>query len=98
MALESSAPRTLLLTGATGFVGRHLDAALEATNWNVRRATRDRSQATRPGWVHLDVEEFSTIEPALAGCDAAVYLIHSIDESDDYPEREARAAEAFRAA
>ena len=98
MGVERSTPRTLLLTGATGFVGRHLDVALEATSWNVRRATRDRSRAEQPGWVHLDVEEVSTIEPALAGCDAAVYLIHSIDESDDYPEREARAAEAFRAA
>jgi len=95
VAAKRTARRTLLLTGATGFVGRHLDAALEATDWTVRRATRDRERAAQPGWVHLDVEEVSTIEPALAGCDAAVYLIHSIDDSDDYPEREARSARAF---
>jgi uncharacterized protein YbjT (DUF2867 family) len=85
----------VLLTGATGFVGSHLDAALEVTGWNVRRATRNRARSAEPGWVHLDVEDEATLLPALEGCDAAVYLIHSIDDSEDYPEREARAAEAF---
>lgn len=101
MSEESNArskARTVLLTGATGFVGRHLDAALAETNWEVRRATRDRRKAAGPGWVYLDVEEASSIEPALEGCDAAIYLIHSIDETSDYPEREARSAEAFRGA
>jgi uncharacterized protein YbjT (DUF2867 family) len=98
MATDPTASRTLLLTGATGFVGRHLDAALPETDWTVRRATRNREKAAQLGWVHLDVEQPETIQPALEGCDAAVYLIHSIDDSDDYPEREARAAEAFRTA
>ena len=98
MQSDQTASRTLLLTGATGFVGRHLDAALEETDWTVRRATRNRVRASQAGWVHLDVEQPATIEPALQGCEAAVYLIHSIDDSDDYPEREARAAEAFRTA
>lgn len=91
-----SKSRRVLLIGATGFVGRHLDAALAETNWEVRRATRDRSRADGPGWVYLDVEEASSIEPALEGYDAAIDLIHSIDNSSDYPEREARSAEAFR--
>lgn len=34
----------------------------------------------------------------MQGCDAAAYLIHSIDDSKDYPEREARAALSFREA
>jgi len=92
---ERGRSRTLLLTGATGFVGRHLDAALAETDWKVRRATRNREQAAEPGWVYLDVEQPESIGPALQGCDAAVYLIHSIDASGDYPEREARSAEAF---
>lgn len=90
--------RKLLLTGATGFVGRHLYAALLETDWQVRRATRDRAQAARPGWVYLDVEQPDSIGPALEGCEAAVYLIHSIDNTRDYPEREARSATAFREA
>ena len=90
-----SVPKTVLLTGASGFVGSHVSAALKGSDWNVRRATRNRARATASGWVHLDVEDEDTIRPALRGCAAAVYLIHSIDDSDDYPEREARAAEAF---
>lgn len=87
-----------MLTGATGFVGRHLDAALAETDWTVIRATRNRNKAEREGWLHLDAEDPATLAPALEGCDAAVYLIHSIDDSKDYPEREARAARAFRRA
>jgi uncharacterized protein YbjT (DUF2867 family) len=34
-------PRKLLLTGATGFVGRHLDVALAETDWEVVRGTRN---------------------------------------------------------
>ncbi len=95
---ERGRSRTLLLTGATGFVGRHLDAALAETDWKVRRATRNREKAAEPGWVYLDVEQPESIQPALSGCDTAVYLIHSIDASRDYPEREARSAEAFLSA
>ena len=42
MSKESDArskSKRVLLTGATGFVGRHLDAALAETNWEVRHAT-----------------------------------------------------------
>ena len=95
MARPSSGNRKLLLTGATGFVGRHLDAALAETDWEVVRATRDRAKASRRGWTYLDVEEVASIGPAMKGCDAAVYLIHSIDDSSDYPERESRSAKAF---
>ena len=65
MPSDQTASRTLLLTGATGFVGRHLDAALAETDWTVRRATRNRDKASQAGWVHLDVEQPATIEPAL---------------------------------
>lgn len=92
---DQQSAKKLLLTGATGFVGGHLDAALAETDWQVVRATRNRGKGSQPGWVYLDVENVASIAPALAGCDAAVYLIHSIDDSKDYPEREARGARAF---
>ncbi len=98
MSRDQQPRKKLLLTGATGFVGGHLDAALADTSWEVVRATRNREKASQPGWVYLDVEETLSIGPAIAGCDAAVYLIHSIDASDDYPEREAASAQAFREA
>ena len=37
--------------------------------------------------MYRDVEETSSIELALQDCDAAIYLIHSIDDTKDYPEQ-----------
>ncbi len=89
----------VLLTGATGFVGRHLYPALVAAGCEVRCATRDpdAAGATEPerDWVELDVERPETMAPALAGCDAAFYLIHGMSQGDDYPAREAQSARDF---
>lgn len=91
----------VLLTGATGFVGTHLYPALVAAGHEVVCATRspDEARARDPDrrWVELDLDA-KTIDPAFAGCDAAYFLIHGMDDGADYPEREARGARAFRAA
>lgn len=42
---SSNARGTLLLTRATGFVGRHTRAALESAGWHVRCATRNVDRA-----------------------------------------------------
>ena len=89
----------VLLTGATGFVGCHLLPALEAVGCEVRCGTRnpDAARASDPQreWVYLDVEERSSIDAAIAGCDAALFLVHGMGQGRDYPEREARSAENF---
>lgn len=94
--------RTVLLTGATGFIGRHLFVALEAAGYRVRCATRHvgRARRERPEleWKHLDVAYPSTLRPAMAGCHTAIYLIHGMRGGLDYPERERQGAEAFREA
>jgi uncharacterized protein YbjT (DUF2867 family) len=94
---------TALVTGATGFVGSRLVPALAADGWRVRLATRDvaRARAQQPelDWVTLDVAEPDTIAPALAGCDVAFYLVHSLTNAEPgYEQREAEHAEHFRAA
>ena len=45
--------RTVLLTGATGFVGEHLFPLLSASGWRVRCVTRDRERAERAERRHL---------------------------------------------
>jgi uncharacterized protein YbjT (DUF2867 family)/membrane protease YdiL (CAAX protease family) len=96
---------TVLVTGATGFVGRHLVDALGAAGYDVRCATRApaRARARDPAatWVELDLDRPATLAPALAGCDAAVFLVHAMGPEHagtDYPERERASAEAFAAA
>jgi len=90
----------ILLTGATGFIGRHVAIALAAAGHDVRCATRDASsaRAKHPGrtWVELDLEKPATLAGALAGCDAAIYLVHGMGTGHaDYPEHERVSAESF---
>src|SRR5690349_8649590 len=72
----------VLLTGATGFVGRHLIGALTAAGHQVRCATRTVEQARERSpeldWVRLDLLDPATLDPALAGCDAAIFLVHAM--------------------
>lgn len=92
-------PRRVLLTGATGFVGRAVRPALEAAGWRVRGLTRRVAQARRrwPGldWAQGDVQDEASLVRALAGCRAALYLVHAIGEGADYHRREVASARRF---
>lgn len=91
--------RTLLLTGATGFVGGALRPHLSASGFQVRCLTRDvaRARARMPAvdWVQGDVGDPQACARALEGCDAAFYLVHGMGEGPDYHAREVRAAQGF---
>jgi len=95
-------PRPVLLTGATGFVGAHLYPALVAAGCRVRCGSRSPAEARERQpereWVELDVERPHTLEPALAGCRAAYFLVHSISGRRDYAQREIDSARDFAAA
>ena len=95
-----AATEPILLTGATGFVGRALEPAL-ARRGPVRCLTRDvqTARARRPqlDWVQGDVAEEAACARALAGCGAAFYLVHSIGEGRDFRRREVEAARRFAA-
>jgi uncharacterized protein YbjT (DUF2867 family) len=92
----------VLVTGATGFIGRALRPALLARGLEVRATTRRLGRAPRDGreeWVEADLLRPETLTPALEGVDVAYYLVHSMgDRSEDYREREHRSAEAFATA
>lgn len=105
LALMSAVPgssQRVFISGATGFVGRHLKPALDALGYQVRCGTRRPELAARrypeAEWVRFDLEDPSTLEEALGGCGAAFYLAHGLGSGEDYPERERRAALAFREA
>ena len=93
---------TLLLTGATGFVGGAVRAALGAQGWRVRCLTRDaagaRQRQPELDWAQGDVGELGSCAAALRGCRAALYLVHGIGEGADYHQHEVAAAETFAGA
>jgi uncharacterized protein YbjT (DUF2867 family) len=86
---------TVLVTGATGFVGRRLVPELVQRGHTVRAMTRHPETYDGPGEaVGGDVHDADSLERALAGADVAVYLVHSLDD-DDFERKDAEAATAF---
>lgn len=96
---EPQAERLLLLAGATGFVGGAVRHALQGAGWRVRCLTRHaaRAREREPAldWVQGDVADPASCANALAGCRAALYLVHGIGEGADYHRQEVAAAETF---
>ena len=85
----------ILVTGATGFIGRRLVPALLDAGHDVRAMTRRPESYDGPGTaVGGDVQDPPTLVPALEGVDVAYYLVHSLD-AEDFESRDAQAARAF---
>ena len=90
-----SEPLTVLVTGATGFVGRRLVPALIEQGHSVRAMTRRPEQYDGPGEpVAGDVFDRASLTDPLSGVDVAVYLVHSLDDPD-FEQKDADAARNF---
>lgn len=94
--------RRALVTGATGFVGGRLAAALGDRGWEVVCLVRDRTRARhledRGFELHeADVLDLQTLRGAGRGAEVAYYLIHSMGRGagGDFEERELRSALNF---
>ncbi len=91
-------PRTVLVAGASGFVGRKLCPALAEAGHDVRAMTRHPDGYGGAGVAtYGDVHDPATLADALRGADAAYYLVHSL-ASADFERLDAEAARAFGAA
>jgi uncharacterized protein YbjT (DUF2867 family) len=90
--------KTVLVTGASGFIGSHLATALVDAGYDVRAMTRKPETYTGAGTaIAGDVADPASLQSALDGVDAAYYLVHSL-ESDDFAAKDAQAARNFAAA
>ncbi len=91
----------VLVTGATGFIGRRLTTALVAEGYVVRCLVRRRDPALPAGAEQAvgDLLERGTLAAAFAGVDTAYYLVHSMAGGRaDFHRRDRQAADNFSAA
>src|SRR6476660_1356126 len=88
----------ILVTGATGFIGHRLVAALDEQGHEVRAMTRRPASYDGPGEpVAGDVHDADSLVEPLAGVEIAYYLVHSLDDAD-FERKDAEAARAFATA
>ncbi len=91
------AARTVLVTGAGGYVGSRLVPRLLADGHRVRASFTNPAKATRMWWhrdvevVGLDAFRRDSVAAAVEGADAVVWLVHSL-ASSGFATRDRRAA------
>ncbi len=97
---EVPAPRLVLVTGASGYIGGRLLSALSARGERIRAMARRpeelRSRVTPDVEVVVgDVLDASSLASAMEGVDTAYYLIHAMASPHDFEREERAGAENF---
>ncbi len=93
----------IVLTGATGYIGKRLLPRLIAEGHEVICCVRDSSRFTAPPGmegrvqaVEVDFLDRPTLAAIPDGIDCAYYLVHSMSSSQEFSEMEAASATNFR--
>ena len=94
-------PATILVTGATGYIGGRLVRELLAHRYKVRVLVRDPERLNDYPWrsqvdiVAGDASSGSALREALQGVDVAYYLLHALMSPADFESEERNLAETF---
>jgi len=94
--------RKILITGATGYIGRRLKTQLITRGDIVLRLlVRNRNKVSVEVRDRIDIVEGDTfhqeaLDKALEGVDTAYYLIHSMGAEKDFEDLDRKSAENFR--
>lgn len=96
--------KQILITGATGYIGRRLkDRLLSSGNYTIRLLVRNKNKVRESVRDKVEIVEGDTFKPesllqATKGIDVAYYLIHSMGAGKDYDKLDRTSAENFREA
>ena len=91
----------VLVTGATGYIGGRLVPRLLAAGYRVRVLVRGPERLQGRAWLPQvavqqgDIFEPASLSAALAGTDAAYYLVHSLASGADFHQRDLEGARRF---
>ncbi|QDI89572.1 NAD-dependent epimerase/dehydratase family protein [Candidatus Nitrosopumilus sp. SW] len=93
-------PFSILVTGATGFIGSRLISSLVSSGYTVKGLSRKQLPGNdKVKYVKADVFNFDELKNAMAGIDTAYYLLHSMegDKGDwqEFAKREKIQAQNF---
>lgn len=92
----------ILLTGATGYIGRRLLPAIIAYNHEVVCLVRDSARLDTSAFedgkvtvIEADLAKFETLDKLPKDIDAAYYLVHSMSADGDFSKTELDSAKNF---
>src|SRR3954452_483572 len=101
---ETVAPKTCLVTGATGYIGGRLVPELLAAGHRVRVMTRSPDRLRDHPWsgrveiVRADAGQAAEVAAACAGADVVYYLIHAIGSGPEFEATDRRTAHVMATA
>ncbi len=86
----------ILLTGATGYVGRNLLSLLQKMGHEIVCVSRHPPLSEENiTWVQGSLDDLPFLRRTMAGIDMAYYLVHAMEEKGDFSERDRLYATCF---
>jgi len=80
--LAQSSPFSIMVTGATGFIGSRLVSLLSSNGYTVTGLTRQKlSNTQNVKYIQADVFDNDELDESMQGIEVAYYLLHSMEGS-----------------
>lgn len=81
---SESKPYSILVTGATGFIGSRLISFLSSSGYAIKGMSRKKLQdSNNVKYVQADVFDVDQLEKTMSGIDVVYYLLHSMEGSKE---------------